>query len=298
MIGLSALSSPTLAQTESDLINPWALIGDALPAPAQGSDKSSYSVFNPVPLDQMRPFSTDRPGKTHSSLTVDAGHFQLESDFINYTYDRYAQSGQVTHAYSLATPIVKMGVTNWLDLEAAFAFYNHTQVTDRVSGVTQKGSGFGDVYLGGKINVFGNDSGAQSLGLLPFIKIPSAPDGVGNGVIEYTLNAPYTINLDTLWSITLEPALGRLKNSADTGLHGDYSFLVNLNRPLFFKAVTAALELAAEYSDQGQATPRYTLDPSLQWLVAPQLQLDAGAYIGLNKAAPDCTAYTGISFRF
>jgi len=289
------------AQTAADApdVDPLALFGgpvvpDSTPTP----DKSTYNLFNAVPDDQMRSFSTDRPGKTHSSTTVDAGHFQLESDFFNDTYDHYSPSQQTTRAYSIATPIVKAGITNWADLEAAFALYNKSWVTDRSAGSTVKGSGFGAISLGGKINIFGNDGGRQALALIPFVKIPTAAPNIGNGVTEFTLNVPYDYQLDTLWAVTLEPQFGLLKNTNNDGLHGDYAFLVNLNRPLFFKTVTAAIELASDYSSDRQVTPRYTLDPSLQWLVMPALQLDAGIYIGLNKAAPDYQAYTGISFRY
>ena len=126
----------------------------------------------------------------------------------------------------------------------------------------------------------------------------NADASVGNGVTEYTLNVPYTINLDTLWAVTIEPAAGLLKNSRNMGLHGDYSFLVNVSRPVAFSSVTAALELASEYSSDPQISPRYTLDPSLQWLLTPSLQLDMGVYLGLNRAAPDYNPYTGISFRY
>ena len=300
LITLLVCPSPAHAQSvdEAPEINPWALFGDPLPPAQEEPDKSIYSLCNPVPDDQMRSFSTDRPGKTHSSLTVDAGHFQLESDFMTYTYDHDSPQQQTTRAYSVATPILKAGVTNWADLEVAFALFNGLRVKDRTTGTAVKGNGFGDISVGSKINLFGNDSGTQSLALLPFIKLPTAADNVGNGVTEYTLNVPYTINLDTLWSVTMEPAFGLLKNSDNNGLHGDYSFIVNLNRPLVFKTVTAALELASEYSSDLQITPRYTLDPSLQWLVMPALQLDMGIYLGLNKAAPDYIGYTGISFRY
>ena len=39
----------------------------------------------------MRPFSADRPGKTQRSLTVDAGHIQLERDGWNYAWDRFTR---------------------------------------------------------------------------------------------------------------------------------------------------------------------------------------------------------------
>ena len=77
-------------------------------------------------------------------------------------------------------------------------------------------------------------AGDRSLAIVPFIKIPTAAHNAGNGVVEYTVNAPYTLDLDTLWSVTAEPALGWLKNYNNTGHHGDYSFLVNVNRsPVF-----------------------------------------------------------------
>jgi hypothetical protein len=64
--------------------------------------KTEYSLFNLVPDAQLRDFSTDRPGKSHSSKTVDAGHFQIESDFIIYTRDPGEMIDQVLVAIALA----------------------------------------------------------------------------------------------------------------------------------------------------------------------------------------------------
>ena len=278
--------------------DPTALTGGPLQRTKITADKTGYTLFNPVPVEQMRLFSTDRPGKTHSSTTVDAGHFQVESDFVNYTYDHNSPHQQTTESFSFGTPILKAGITNWMDIEAGLSLYNRTRVTDRMTGGQTIGNGFGDILIGSKINLFGNDGGRQALALLPFVKLPTAAHNVGNGVTEYSLNIPYMINLDNLWSLTVEPAVGALKNTADNGLHGDYSLLLNINRPIFVNSVTAALEFASEYSGDPRITPRYTLDPSLQWLITPNLQLDVGIYIGLNKAAPDANPYTGISYRY
>jgi hypothetical protein len=49
------------------------------PAP----DKAGYTLFDPTPDDQMRAFCTDRPPKANAACTVDAGHFQYESDIVN-----------------------------------------------------------------------------------------------------------------------------------------------------------------------------------------------------------------------
>ena len=53
-------------------------------------DKSGYNLFNPVPENLLRDLSPDRPDATESPYTVDAGHYQLEMDFANFTSTKRA----------------------------------------------------------------------------------------------------------------------------------------------------------------------------------------------------------------
>src|SRR6187402_3113627 len=64
--------------------------GTKLPgeAPKAMTDKSQYHLFNPTPLNLMREMSTDRPDTTESAYTVDAGHYQIEMSFFDYSRDR------------------------------------------------------------------------------------------------------------------------------------------------------------------------------------------------------------------
>lgn len=304
IVGLAtwlAMAYPALAQNPNATVEQQqreaATNAEGTPV-RTGIDKSGYTLFNPTPDDQLRPFSTDRPGKTHSSLTVDAGHFQLESDFWNYTWDRFTRDRTTTRAYSVANPFLKLGVTNWAEIEVQIPSYNSLSVRGRDGTGNLRARGFGDLMIGGKINLFGNDGGDRALALYPLIKIPTAARGLGNNMVEYTLNVPYTIALPNKFSLTLEPAVGLLRNLNKQGYHADYQLLANLNRPIIGETVTAALEIAAEYTTDHNIKRRYTIDPSLQWLVTPALQLDVGAYIGLNKNAPDYNPYVGISFRY
>jgi hypothetical protein len=81
-------------------------------------DKSDYNLFNPTPDDEMRKFSPDRPTKGYSVRTVDAGHFELETDIFNYTYSNYL--GVITRSTQAIDPTLKLGVTNWMDIEVQF----------------------------------------------------------------------------------------------------------------------------------------------------------------------------------
>jgi hypothetical protein len=258
--------------------------------------KTEYSLFNPVPDAQLRDFSTDRPGKSHSSKTVDAGHFQIESDFIIYTRDPGGNDRPSTRSYSVGTPIFKLGVTNSIDVEVATAFYNYLSQSGGGSPPLVA-KGFGDTAVGAKINLFGNDSGNQSFALLPFVKFPTAAPGIGNGYAEYMLNAPYTFDAKP-WSLTLEPNFGILRNSTNTAYRENYGFIANLNRSFLSDKFIAAIEVATDFSSESGSEPKVSIDPSLQYLLTRDLQLDAGIYIGANRATPRYIAYTGISYRY
>jgi Putative MetA-pathway of phenol degradation len=263
---------------------------------AAGPGKSQFNLFNPTPNDALRPFSTDRPGKTHSSLTVDAGHLQVEGDFWNYSWDHWTKDGTATRAYTVLNPNLKVGITNSTEFDMFFPVYNSLEIKDPNDRF--RASGFGDILVGGKINFFGNDGGDRALGAIGFIKLPTAAHGLGNNMVEYLLNLPYTMALPNKFSVTFEPAIGLIRNLNKQGYQGDYQFLINLNRPIINETVTAALEIALDFPGDHDIGPRHTLDPSLQWLVTPNLQLDVGIFIGLTKAAPDWNPYVGLSYRY
>ena len=125
--------------------------GDA-PAP----DKSHYHLFNPTPRELMREFNTDRPDKTESPYTLDAGHFQLEMDVLNYSFDRYNGLPNNTRVESVAmAPVnLKIGLRDNVDFQLVLQTYNSVRTRDSVTGVTQQ-SGFGDVISRLKINLWG-----------------------------------------------------------------------------------------------------------------------------------------------
>ena len=261
-------------------------------------DKSQFTLFNPTPADALRSFSTDRPGKTHSSLTVDAGHFQIEGDIWNYTWDHWTTNNTTQRAYTVVNPNLKIGITNWAEFDAFVPLYNTVAVKSHNGGGQFRSDGFGDVLLGGKINLFGNDVGEQALGAIGFIKVPTARGGLGNNLVEYSLSLPFTTTLPYGFALTVEPAFGMLRNLYKQGYQGDYQMLFNLSHPIIGEVVTAAIELALEFPGDPNIGPRHTFDPSLQWLVTPNLQFDVGIYVGLTKAAPDFNPYVGLSFRF
>src|SRR5690606_69157 len=87
------------------------------------SEKSGYHIFNRTPSDQTRPLSSDRPAKTVTPYTVDAGHIQVEASGINYIMDEYSQSGVTTELTESSFGYVnaKIGLLNDVDFEFIFS---------------------------------------------------------------------------------------------------------------------------------------------------------------------------------
>jgi len=117
-------------------------------------DKNQYWLLYPTPPDQMRSFSTDRPTKSNVPYTVDAGHFQYETDLVNYTHQVIGSTR--TDTLLVPNPTFKIGLTNNADLEVNVPFAGvHTYG----SGPSSTLWGIGDTFVRSKINLWANDGG-------------------------------------------------------------------------------------------------------------------------------------------
>jgi hypothetical protein len=258
-------------------------------------DKNQYWLLNPVPTDQMRSFSTDRPTKSNVPYTVDAGHFQYETDLVSFTH--HVIGSVHTNTIMAPNPTFKVGVTNKADLEVNVPFAGvHTFGSSTVPASTVWG--IGDTFVRAKVNLWGNDGGSSAAALIPFIKAPSAPIGIGNGAVEEGLIGPLALSLPHDFILLLVPEIDAFKNSVDNGRHGNFIFDVNLSREVI-KNVTAYVELWSDYNDDPVVkTTQMSFDTALAWVIIPNVQLDVGANFGLTSATPAVQVYTGLSQRF
>lgn len=275
-------------------------------APAQAAepdapapDKSGYTLFNPTPDALLRSMETDRPGKSFSPFTVDAGHVQVESDLWLYSYDHWSSDGTTSRSTTILDPNLKIGLNDWLEFDAILPLHNAAVTRSRVGQGRQSGQGLGDLQLGAKVNILGNDGdGSRGLGALFYAELPTGASGIGQQLAQYTLALPVVLPLPDQFSVTLEPGAGLLDNATKHGYHGDVQFTVDLNRQIPGTTVTAAIELALDAEADHNTGDQNTLDGSLQWMIGKNLQLDGGVYIGLNRSAPDWSPYVGFSARF
>ena len=280
VMGLLALTS--LARADND---------------ANVPDKSGYTLLNPTPDDEMRKFTPDRPAKGFSVRTIDAGHFEVEMDTINYTYSKYL--GISTRSVQTLDPNFKIGVTNWADVEVQFNGLQSSQSFDALSGATlEHGAGFGDIVLRTKMNLIGNDTGPVGFALIPYIKLPSSAPVISNGAVEGGLIAPLALRLPQDYLVTLMTEVDALKDSANRR-EANFVNLIGVSHPLpGVEGANVTVELFSAVGNDRATPPIYTFDLGMNFRVDQHTILDVGLNLGLNSAAPKVQIYTGISARF
>ena len=259
----------------------------------QPADKSAYTLFNPTPRQYLRDLSTDRPDVTESAYTVDAGHVQIEIDFLNYTCDRSA-GGEVT-TWNTAPINFKIGLLNHMDLQIVFDSYVHEK--NRDAGRSTTTTGVGDLTFRMKMNLWGNDGGQTALALMPFVKLPTHSRGLGNDSIEGGLIIPFAVSLPGDWGMGLMTEVDVLRNEADSGYHLDLVNSITFSHDLVGDLggyVEFVSILSAESGSRWQAT----FNMGLTYALTADIQLDGGCNIGVTDAAEDLHPFVGASFRF
>src|ERR1700761_5891880 len=162
----------------------------------------------------------------------------------------------------------------------------------------QNATGFGDVFLRTKINLFGNDSGPAGFALIPYVKLPSSTPLISNGAVEGGVIAPLALRPDD-FIITLMTEVDDLKNATGNGRFANFVNLVSVSHAVpGTDGINATVELFSSVGTDPATAPVYTLDFGMNFRLSQHVILDVGLNLGLNSAAPKAQVYTGLSARF
>ncbi len=263
------------------------------------ADKSQYHLFNPTPREFMRAMSTDRPDLTESAHTVDAGHFQLEADLINFSHDHdtAGSADAKVDAWTAGAINVKAGLLNWMDLQLVLDVYSHITTEDRVADTKVRQSGLGDVTTRVKMNLWGNDGGTTALAVMPFVKFPTNQDDLGNDEIEGGVIIPFGMELPGGWSLGIMTEFDFVRNNADSGYRTDFVNSLVLGHDLVGK-LGGYVEFFSVVSSESGHPWVGVLGLGLAYAVTDDMQLDGGVNLGLTRSAEDINPFLGVSLRF
>jgi hypothetical protein len=266
-------------------------------------DKSQYTLFNPVPFDDLRDMDTDRPNKTNTPHTIDAGHLQIETGVFDYVYyrDRYQGANDRSESLDLGQFNFRVGVLNNLELNAVVNSFDLARDTDYLAQQSTRQNGFGDTVVGGKLNLWGNDGSddawSTALGIQPQFKIPTAREDLGNGHPEIFVGFPFLMNLPDGFHLGLQTTVSWERNLQNSGYVNGWQNSASVDR-VIFSNFDVYIEYWSDVTTEQHEELQQTVDLGFTYPLNDNVVLDDGVNLGLNKASQTVEWVSGISFRF
>jgi hypothetical protein len=264
-----------------------------------GVDKSGYSPLNPTPREWMRPMTIDGPGATESPYTVDAGHFQMEVNWVSYSTYKGRVEGvkERVEQWSIGPVTLKAGLWNALDAQLVLEPY-HRVFEREEDGFRETREGFGDTTWRVKYNVWGNDGGRTALGVVPYVIFPTSGAGVGNRDVQGGVLAPLNVELPGEFHLGVTAGVGSAQNEfSSRGRHAAFRNSAALFRELFW-GLEGYVEYFSLVSTERRSPRADTVGGGLSYWLTEDLQLNGGVSRGVTRGADDWALFFGAAWRY
>jgi hypothetical protein len=252
-----------------------------------------------APALAQEEIETDRPDQTETATTVPLGTVQIEAGVV---YERDNESfvntfggdGEIRRTF-LATPtvLVRVGIAERFELRVEGAverFETAISGTLLPDDETETISGLASPSIGMKVELLDENGMVPQMAFIADVTVPAGDSALRSEfaapafrfTVAHTLNETFSLgyNLGAEWDGSSPAGAGVYTLTVGAGL-GD--------------VLGAYVELFGEvYPD---AAPAHMADAGLTFLVAPNVQFDVSAGVGLTEPAADYFIAGGVSLR-
>jgi hypothetical protein len=226
---------------------------------------------------------TDRPDLTNSTLTVSPGAVQIET---GVEYQHVSQAGSALRRFALQNTI-RVGVTKALEVRVDGEPFVQMRGPDDATGT-------GDETLGLKYRFLDQPEAWwwPSLGVEPSLKLPTAPEPIGSGLVDFGALAlvswvfPWNLSLDVnagANAIAQPHPRGYLVQAAVSGSFGQQ----------ITERFSTYVELAYRSRGDPEGRNSILLDTGFIFLLKRWLALDAAVGTVVAGRGPDYVFRTG-----
>lgn len=258
---------------------------------AQHETNQKYSLFNPVPRSQMREMETDRPDVTESPYTVDAGHFQYETDLTRLIKEKSDLLKTNTLLVNQAN--LKIGITGNTAIQIGWQSYGWQKEKELNTDSVIKTNGIGDVTLRIKQNIMGNDNGNFALAILPYVKFPTSKYDEESR-FEGGLIVPMSYKFSGGWKLGVQVEVDRLKDLDQSSMHTEFLQTLTISHPLS-KGIDGIAETYYTYDFKAHQLANY-INAAIQIEIIKDFKMDAGVNYGIQHTAAK-HYFIGASYR-
>jgi hypothetical protein len=168
---------------------------------------------------------------------------------------------------------------------------------DHVAGTRETISGFGDVSVRWKLNIWGNDGGKTGFGIISFAKFPTNQNGLGNDAVEGGVIFPLEIKLAEDWDLGTMTEVDWRQNSNNSAYHAESINTITVAHRIV-GTLEGYIEFYSNVSGERNAEWIGTFDFGATYKLTPNIQLDAGVNIGLTRSADDVNPFVGLTVRY
>ncbi len=230
----------------------------------------------------------DRARFTKGTGTVLPGHLQLEAGY-DFSYDNNAGIEQSVHR--IPDALLRVGVYEDLELRLAWDGY----VSRVIPGDSTK-DGPGNFQVGIKHRMYENRLVMPDLSFLLELGLPTGDEDVSSNEAEPALSFLWAYVIPKYFSLA-----GNIRFAAPVQ-ESQRNFETNVSlaatKPLG-NYLAGFVEYAGFFQNQDapDTRPRHQLDGGFMYSLSDNVQLDVRLGLGLNEAADDFLARTGISYR-
>lgn len=245
---------------------------------------------------QTRELCPDRPGLGSPPCTVAPGAALVEVGLVDWT--RSDDGAERSDSFAFADTLVRVGVSETVELQFGWTPYGHDHVRERASGEVTRAGRVGDALLGAKVNLASPDGSGFSAAAQAQATLPVGRAPISAGDWGVTVVVPLSYDLSGGVQLQALPQVEAAVDEDGAGRHLAWGATAGLGIDLS-DAVGGAIEMQLiRDDDPAGPTTQARAGVSLGWQPSADWQWDAGANLGLNRSSDDLELYIGISRRF
>lgn len=235
-------------------------------------------------------FCPTRPSLGGSSCTTEVGHYQAEMSLIDWQRDDRAGSRE--DRILAADLLTRVGVGSKTELQLGWTAFGHDR-TRMTPGGVENDNGVGDVTLALRQHLAGERGKTFSLGIQPFVTLPTGRSPIGAGTWSAGAIIPVQYDVTEKLAVAFTGEGDAAADQSGDGRHLAYSGIWTL-RYKVTDAINAYGEAMVQRDDDPQGHETHALlAGSLAWRPTKRFQIDGLVALGLTHTTPDIRLVTG-----
>ena len=244
----------------------------------------------PGAAEEESEICADRPGLASSTCIVERNKVQVELA-IDWSFQEDGDAR--TDTLLAGDTVVRIGVDERTEVQ--FGWTAFVRVRDRIGAEVTRDDSVGDAFVGVRRSLYDKDGVAVAL--QGRFSLPIGGSAIGAGDWGAELLVPFTCEVGEL-DLAVTPSIAAATDADRRGRHLAYGLTAGAGFNLS-KRLSTVIDLAVARDEDPLGHSTEVLAAlALAYLINNNLQIDAGAVIGLNEDSADLELYVGAAQRF